>query len=314
MEAQYISEIIHLLSDDTQSMVGAFLKAQIFAKRIGNEVLYKWVVQELNGYEAGSELPSYRYAKCTNFAVLKQRGRLLPEQSLPFTSFSKVVSEMLLKYRVFSSIKALEEIISTDPKGAVIHPHSADFCQLLTDDLRQQGRTFGVHSLRTNIQVFEFTEVLMNIRSKLLELVLELEEDFPNIDMDLESRVVDKQAVNQTINYIMNKIKITTTGDGNTINTGDNSTVTNNAVITTGNKEELKKFLNEKGVSNEDYTLLAEVIDEEASLATTERFGAKVNSWVQYMVGKALSGTWDIGVGTAGAVLAEGILRYYGLK
>ncbi|MFY0482434.1 hypothetical protein ACI6PS_07485 [Flavobacterium sp. PLA-1-15] len=313
MKAQNITEIINLLSDDSQSLVSAFLKAQIFAKRIGNEGLYNWVIQELNGYDTGAVLPMYRYAKCTNFAILKQRGNFLPEQTLPFQSFSEVVREILLKYRVFSSIRALEEIIVTDPKGSVVQPHSADFCQMLTEDLRQQGRTFGVHSLRTNIQVFEFTEVLMNIRSKLLELMLELEEDFPNIDAEMETRVIDKQAVNQTINYYMNKIKITTTGDGNTINTGDNSTVTNNAVITKGNKEELKKFLNEKGVSDEDVAQLVEIIDDEVSLTTPTKFGPQVGGWIQMMMGKVVSGVWEIGIGAAGSVLAQGILKYYGL-
>ncbi len=313
MKAQNISEIINLLSDDNQSLVTPFLKAQIFAKRIGNDGLYKWVVQELNGYDTKSELPSYRMAKCNDFAVLKQNGQYTNEQLLPLTSFSKEVQSMMLKYRVFGSVKSLESIVMTDPKGALNKPYSVDFCQMLSNDLKEQGLNFGVHSLRTQVQVFEITEVLTNIRSKLLELMLELEEDFPNIDTELETRVVDKQAVNQTINYIMNKIKITTKGDGNIVNTGDNSTVVNNAVVTKGNKEELKKFLNENVVSDDDVLLLTEIIDEEVSVTTPTKFGNKVGGWIQMMIGKAVSGGWEIGVGAAGSILAQGILKYYGL-
>lgn len=313
MKAQNIAEIINLLSDDDQSLVKPFLKAQIFAKRIGNDGLYKWVVQELNGYEIEYELPSYRMAKCNDFAVLKQNGRLTIEQTLPLTSFSEEIRSMMLKFRVYNSIKSLEGIVTTDPKGALNKLYGADFCQMLSNDLKKQGLNFGVHSLRTQVQVFELSEVLTNIRSKLLELMLELEEDFPNIDTELETREIDKQAVNQTINFYMNKIRITTTGDGNTVNTGDNSTVINNAVVTKGNKEALKKFLVENGVANEDVTHLAEIIDEEESATTLTKFGPKVGAWIQMMIGKAVSGGWEIGVGAAGSILAQGILKYYGL-
>ncbi|OXA71100.1 hypothetical protein B0A67_12560 [Flavobacterium aquidurense] len=313
MKAQNISEIINLLSDDDQSLVKPFLKAQIFAKRVGNEGLYSWVVQEIKGYENESELPSYRKAKSNDFAILKQYGRYTNEQSLPLASFSRVVQSMFLTYDVSNSIKSLEEIVMNDPKGALNKLYGADLCQLLSNDLKQRGLNFGVHSLRTEVQVFELAEILINIRSKLLELMLELEEDFPNIDIELETREIDKKAVNQTINFYMNKIRITTTGDGNTVNTGDNSTVINNAVITKSNKEELKKFLTDNGVSDEDVTHLAEIIDEEASGTTLTKFGPKVGAWIQMMIGKAVSGAWEIGVGAAGSVLAQGILQYYGL-
>lgn len=314
MKAQNIAEIINLLSDDAQSLVTPFLKAQIFAKRIGNEVLYNWVIQELNGYDVESELPSYRKAKSNDFAVLKQNGRYTNEQPLPLLSFSEEVRSMILHYRVFDSIKSLEEIVSASPKGALYKPADAGFCQMLSNHLKSRGLTFGVHSLTTVVQIFELVGVLTNIRSKLLELMLELEDDFPNIDAELETKTVDKHAVNQIINIYMNKkIRITTKGDGNTVNAGDNSTVINNAVITKGNKEELKKFLTENGVSDEDVTHLAEIIDEEKSVTTLTKFGPKVGAWIQIMIGKAVSGGWEIGVGAAGSILAQGILKYYGL-
>lgn len=313
MKAQNISEIINLLSDDNISLVNPFLKAQIFAKRIGNDELYKWVVQELNGYDIKSEIPSYRKAKTNDFAILKQYGRYTNEQPLPLAYFSEEVQSILLHYRVFDSIKSLEGIVTADPKGSLHKPYNAGFCQMLSNDLKEQGLTFEVHSLRTQVQIFELVGVLANIRSKLLELMLELEDDFPNIDSELETRTIDKQAVNQTINIYMNKIRIKTTGDGNIVNTGDNSTVINNAVVTKGNKESLKKFLNENGVSDEDVALLTEIIDEEASVTTPTKFGSKVGGWIQMMMGKAVSGVWEIGIGAAGSLLAEGILKYYGL-
>lgn len=314
MKTQNISEIINLLSDDGQSLVTPFLKAQIFAKRIGNSVLYNWVIQELNGYDIKSELPSYRKAKSNHFAVLKQYGQYTSEQPLPLVSFSEKVQSMMIHYRVFDSIKALEGIAMADPKSSLYKPYDAGFCQMLSNDLREQGLAFEVYSLRTQVQVFELVGVLSNIRSKLLELMLELEDDFPNIDSELETRTFDKQSVNQIINiYMDKKIRIITKGDGNTVNTGDNSTVVNNAVITKGNKEELKKFLTDNGVSEEDVTHLAEIIDEEASVTTLTKFGPKVGAWIHMMVGKALSGIWEVGVGASGSLLAEGILRYYGL-
>ena len=55
-------------------------------------------------------------------------------------------------------------------------------------------------------------------------------------------------------------------------------------------------------------------IRTKVNLRSTEKFGGKVNTWIQKMVGKALDSSWQISVGAAGNILAGSIQSYYGLK
>ena len=310
----YVNEIIDLLADDSVSLVKPFTQAQIFAKRVGNDDLYNWVLLQLNGYENGENLPQYRFVRCVHNAVLRQGYQLTDPQPFPWISVSEEVRNMFIKYRVPNSITSLESIIeAADQKTMLRQEFDRGLCQMLSNDIKKQGLSFSVHSVVIEVAPFELSQVLANIRSKLLELMLELENQYPDLEEKLQSKQIDKQEVIQSITIIMNKYNIKTTGDGNNVNMGDKVTQTNNAVINKGDKEALKKFLNENGVSDEDYYQLAEVIDEEANVATTTSYGAKVGAWIQKMVGKAVEGSWQVGIGAAGSILAEGIGKYYGL-
>ncbi len=58
---------------------------------------------------------------------------------------------------------------------------------------------------------------------------------------------------------------------------------------------------------------LEQAIDTDPSPTSPEAFGGKVSAWVGKMVSKAATGAWQIGVGTAGGLLAKALSVYYGL-
>lgn len=118
---------------------------------------------------------------------------------------------------------------------------------------------------------------------------------------------------NRKITTVLNQT-ITVTGDGNVLNTGDYSTITAKINVYKGNKEILQKSLIENGVSKEDISELLKIIDTEVPNEKTLTFGSKVNIWLSKMFAKALDGSWEIGIATAGGILAEVIQRYYGMK
>ena len=40
---------------------------------------------------------------------------------------------------------------------------------------------------------------------------------------------------------------------------------------------------------------------------------SRVNNWIKKMMNKSLDGSWQIGIGTAGTLLADAIKGYYGM-
>ena len=66
------------------------------------------------------------------------------------------------------------------------------------------------------------------------------------------------------------------------------------------------------GVSSEDIKELEKAISEDPTPSSPEDYGQKISGWIGKMVSKAASGAWQIGVGSAGGVLAQALSAYFG--
>lgn len=101
------------------------------------------------------------------------------------------------------------------------------------------------------------------------------------------------------------------TFNGNTtIIVGDNNNV--NYTITEGSFDSLKNMLSKNGVSSGDISELKIILESEDPNYEKKIFGNLTNGWVSKMISKSLDGSWAIGIGTAGNLLADGIKAYYG--
>lgn len=128
---------------------------------------------------------------------------------------------------------------------------------LLENEIRNQGNhRFQLLSLHIQMPVNFISNIVSNVRSKLLEFVLQLEREF-----GLEADISTLSNNNPTINHIMNTT-INNSGDGAIINNGDKNTIEANITISKGDKGALKaKLLSEK-ISSTDVNELLEIIDD----------------------------------------------------
>ena len=101
-------------------------------------------------------------------------------------------------------------------------------------------------------------------------------------------------------------------GDGNVFNTGSNNNISSSITINKGNKEELKEQLLQSKIPAKDIDELLKIIDLEKPESETV-FGGQVTAWIGKMINKSLDGTWQIGIGAAGGVLATALQQYYGI-
>ncbi len=75
----------------------------------------------------------------------------------------------------------------------------------------------------------------------------------------------------------------------------------------------LEKVLRENGIPDSDLSELRTALEAEPKPTSDKGFGPKVSSWISKMMRKAANGTWTIGLGAAGNLLAHAIAKYYGL-
>lgn len=123
---------------------------------------------------------------------------------------------------------------------------------------------------------------------------------------------IGKTKVTMDKNQNLGGISNTTFGNNATIIVGDNNHV-KNIQIEHGNFEDLKNLLSRNNVSDDDIAELKSIVETEQPDTDNKVLGDKANGWIGKMVGKCLDGSWAIGIGAAGKLLADGIKAYYGL-
>jgi hypothetical protein len=306
-----ISDIIEILSDDAKSLVTPLLKVKVLATRIGNEELLKWVNNELEGYENRADLPDYRVAAATPRANLQQGYARKNKVVLPISYFDEELVNQLVEYPFYQGVKALESIADGKSGDTIVKQFGDDFSAVLTAMGAKKGLPVRIVDAWTEVHVSAAIHSLSVIRTKLLELLLELEKNFPNIDEDVKADKIDKAKVNATIITIMNNFN--TSGDGNVINTGDSNSFNTNISINKGDNAALQNELRKIGVADTDIVELMEILKTDKPNETKGTLGPETSGWAQKMIGKTLDKSWDFATGTAAGLLTELLKGYFGL-
>lgn len=307
-----ISDIVNDLVDVNKPLTSPLLKTKVLATRIKNNELLNWVNNELNGYQSRSVVPEYRVYSGDVIANFIVGNRQVSNMALPTSSLPKDVEEAFISMNFTESVealKALKDQIKSGKSGKVETAFSAEKIGYLQFNLNRNGNPdLQILSAKKWTASTNIVVILAIIRSKLLDFMLKIEEEFEHI-----SEIKQLQNENKTITSIMNHT-IINTGNANVVNTGDNATVKAIINIIKGSQEDLKKTLKDYGIKENDINELLEVIDTEIPNSEKGTFGYKVNLWIGKMINRALDGSWQVAIGAAGSFLADAVQSYYGMK
>lgn len=135
--------------------------------------------------------------------------------------------------------------------------------------------------------------------------------DLSNIASRLED-YIGKTTIIMEKKQNLGGISNTSFGDHATIIVGDHNQV-KTIQIKAGNFDDLRQLLTRNNVADSDIDELKTIIEAEKPDTKNKRLGEKTNGWIAKMVSKCFDGTWAIGIGAAGKLLADGIKAYYGL-
>lgn len=307
-----ISDIINTLVDPEKTLEGPFLKTKVFASKIKNDQLLKWINLELKGYDKNIELPAYRIYSCrlvadwingTSFRYSKGTN-----MELPISGYDEEWQDYFTTFYFRQSILTLEKFLTTENDlKQLIEPLPADIIEIISRKIRQNNNPlFSITSASKRVSLSVVTEILSTLRSNLLDFMIKIDEEYGNVT-DINNLSKQENILNQITN-IMNQTLIQNTGDGNVVNTGSNNITT--VTIKKGDFISLEKKLKENGIEESDIHELRNVIDLEKPTKT--EFGPRVTIWIKKMLAKALDGSWKITIAVAGKLLADCIQQYYG--
>jgi len=141
---------------------------------------------------------------------------------------------------------------------------------------------------------------------------------------DIAVNLLDISNIASRLNDFIGKKKVTmekknsfgslsnaTFGNNATIIVGDNNQL-KISNVTKGNFEDLRNLFSKNNITDEDLNELKNILEQEQPNTEKEIFGKETNGWISRMVNKCLDGSWSIGIGAAGKLLADGIKSYYG--
>lgn len=314
-----INEVINDLLDADKSLVNPLMKLNYFGRLTKNNELINFTNNEINGYKTRDAIiPDYRKT-LGSLMVDAQAYMNRHTVELPISMLESPFNEELQFIDLREGIATVEKMAKeisegNGDKNEFYRPVPMEMLHIIQPALRKLYKS-DVRIDAVGAKIIGNGNIIIDlpnfIRTKLLEFVMQIADEF-GYEIEINNYNQQQEINNQSIIQFMST-NITNTGDGNVINTGDKAKVNAQININKGNKEELAKHLQENGVSAEDTAELIEIIDTEQPNSETKTFGEKVSGWTKKMIGKAVDGSWNIGIGAAGSLVAEAIGKYYGI-
>jgi hypothetical protein len=171
--------------------------------------------------------------------------------------------------------------------------------------------TYACNAVTGRVSRSSLAAIRHAVRSRVLELTLELEKSVPEAVAVAVGQPVlpsgpSAAAATQIAQQIIygNFTSIAATGPGTTIQ----------IAVTHNDPKSLADFLSQAGIDEQDARDLASLGSSEKPDSATEPMGPKVREWLVENLKKAASGTWKMGVTVATDLIKEALLKYYGLK
>ena len=302
-----LEEIITILSSGDEGTTNALLKTKVLMYAIGKKELAAWVNHELNGYPDNMPLPDYRTVPARILADANNGVRLYTAYPLPISYLNDEDYEDATTASLRLSISQIEQlVVNAGDNHSIQQPIPLDFayfkyCENVVTD-------YEITRCYKEIAIHNFTNILTQVRSRLLDFVLELTEyasAVPGANTMIDKlKNVDAASIFESAIF----------GDHTVINLGDSSSfnITNNVIK--NDIAALRRHLETEGVSNEDLIDLEVAINSDGPIAPrSKNYGTAVGQWFSGMISKAATGTTGIGVAAITELLSSALKKYYNL-
>ncbi len=295
-----IDEIIELLSTEKGSLTDALLKTKVLLHSLGQTELIAWVNSELNGYHEGQDIPDYRKVPAQVLANLTSMTFQANSHPLPIGHLSEEQRENLESSNMTQSLAVLEKF-SESPDGSLSSPIPLEYNGLLGKNL---ARGVSIQRAWSQIEVSSVIQILTEVRSRLLDFVLNLKDQLPEEPSPQERQAVDTKALFN--NAIL--------GDNATIIIGDKNKADIVNLHLKGNFSALEHELRKFNVADDDIATLKQAVEADQSEVdeTKKEFGPSVKQWMQSMLHKAVETSWQIELNMASSILVDALKHFYG--
>ncbi|MFW6009132.1 MAG: hypothetical protein ACOCP8_07705 [archaeon] len=214
------SKIIVDFLDGSNNLEDMLLRLKTILYDLDSKEIDNWINNELNGYKEEEDLPDYRYVNGALQGMILVGNYKYSNTQLPTHHLSDEIKNKLLNPPIYASIGKIHKLLE---KGEILKRQlPLESCVLFSQGLAR-GK---VASANLILGEGEFQEIISNIKNLVIDVLLELEGEFGNLDsLDIirEADLSEEEKAKlekKIINFIFY--------DGSTIDIGNNNKINNN--------------------------------------------------------------------------------------
>lgn len=289
---------LQLLATETDVPIAELLrKSLLIATKLNLIEFKKWINNELHGY-TDSDVPDYRII----YGQLKAKN---PYRGLiPFMTGDQEMTNLLSRTEIYDSIESLVDlVINRSDQGYFQIPYPEEAQRMIM----QMQDSFSPLPV---IRIFgpnQIVAIIDKVRTKILEWSLALEQQGILGEGLIFTEAERRKAVANTSVNIQNFQGVLGDVSGGVVNQN------NSQQIISGDFSSLADHLKKNNIGDSEINDLSNAIVADGAISEKGKFGQNVSDWIGRMLAKSADGTWQVGLGAAGNLLAEALTKFYGL-
>lgn len=173
-----INEIITSIKDTNISLADTLRRVLEFGYWVNNDELVNWIKCELEGYNEGVDLPSYRKLSCMSFGHFSGMfGKSATNMPIPTHVLPKQVKEFAQNSDIRYGVKAIEQLISETKEPSIRFSWPPEAIVLSADKVYEDMHMYAAYK---SVSVSMLVQIIDNIKTKLLFFMLEIQRTNPN--------------------------------------------------------------------------------------------------------------------------------------
>lgn len=298
-----IDEIITLLSGEPGKLTDALLKTKVLLHQIGKKEAAGWVNFELNGYPESMELPEYRVLPSSLLGNASNGEWRIQERPLPTGHLKAEQRKAYTTAELRQSLSILEQFGTTGVLAREVPPEAYG--------ILGQGLSNGFHIERAwcRTPAHDIQGVLTQVRSRLLDFMLELKETVGDAD---DNKTIRENLDSVDTGGMLRHAMFGTIGDNATIIFGGQNSLDIKNDVHKGDFASLAKVLLENRIPNDDIEVLRAAITQDKVSGEVELSKGQTGRWLLGLLEKAAKGSLKVGTAVVAHVATESLTKYIG--
>ena len=187
------SQLIRDIAGNNISLENALLRLKIITYSLNNLSLQKWIENELRGYKIDDEIPQYRKGIAYNIRYSGINGNFTVK-SVPLSEsfFTDEIKKILRERKITNGIGTIEHNLS--------NKMSYDLIEFAPMVYSASKGGIQCYTLEQVVNKASLENILSNVKIKLIDILLDLETTFGELDqLDIDVKCISSEEL-QTVN------------------------------------------------------------------------------------------------------------------